>query len=318
MGVYNMGNNDRVRRIKHFLLFAPYVVVLIPIVLCIILLVMVNKQQQSLRDANEEIGRLSQNQTELVQKLGELNAATGDITLDIKDIDSSIQTIKDELHEKDVFARSSSGKWPTKVYLTFDDGPSANTGKILEILDKYGVKGNFFVVGTESDNMKKYYKRIVDEGHVIGMHSYSHKYSEIYVSKEAFVDDLNRISNLIYEQTGVRPSIYRFPGGSSNNVSKVPMSELIKILDERGIVYYDWNVLSGDATNPALPAEDIINNSLASIGDYKEAMILFHDLSNKTTTVEALPQIIEALLEQGITITTIDDTTMLIQHNNNN
>lgn len=318
MGVYNMGNNDRVRRIKHFLLFAPYVVVLIPIVLCIVLLFMVIRQQQSLVQASEEIDRLSQNQTELVQKIGGLYATTSDITSDIKDIDSNIQTIKDELHEKDVFAQRASGKWPAKVYLTFDDGPSANTDKILDILDQYDVKGNFFVVGTESDNMKKLYRRIVDEGHVIGMHSYSHKYSEIYVSKEAFVNDLNRISNLIYEQTGVRPSIYRFPGGSSNNVSKVPMSELIKILDERGIVYYDWNVLSGDATNPALPAEDIINNSLEDIGDYKEAMILFHDLSNKTTTVEALPRIIEALLEQGITITTIDDTTMLIQHNNNN
>ena len=92
------------------------------------------------------------------------------------------------------------------------------------------------------------------------------------------------------------------------------MKEFIKVLDERGLVYFDWNVVAGDATNPMLPADKIIENSLADLNEYEEAMILFHDLSNKTSTVEALPQIIEAIQESGIPIEPIDDTTMTIQH----
>ena len=95
------------------------------------------------------------------------------------------------------------------------------------------------------------------------------------------------------------------------------MKEFIKVLDERGIRYFDWNVVAGDATNPMLPAEQIIENSLCDLNEYEEAMILFHDLYNKTSTVEALPTIIEAIQASDIPIATIDDTTMTIQHYTN-
>ena len=177
--------------------------------------------------------------------------------------------------------------------------------------------GNFFVVGTNNPELRSMYKRIVDEGHVLCMHSYTHKYNEIYSSVEAFTDDLDRIYTLLYEETGQEPLIYRFPGGSSNSVSKIPMSEFIKVLDDRGIVYFDWNVVAGDATNPMLPADQIIENSLCDLNEYEEAMILFHDLANKTSTVEALPEIIEAIQARGIPIVPIDDTTMMIRHYTN-
>ena len=161
----------------------------------------------------------------------------------------------------------------------------------------------------------KAYQRIVEEGHTLAMHSYSHKYDEIYESKEAFARDLNSLQEYLYETTGVWPRIYRFPGGSSNTVSKVDMQELIEYLTDIGITYFDWNVASGDAVSRTLPAETIVNNCLSGIEKQKESVILMHDASNKETTIEALPQIIEAILEQGdAELLPITDETVPVQH----
>jgi len=305
-----MGNDKVRQRIKMLLIFGPYVFALASLALCISLFIIIGKQNKQIAELSNDISELRTTQTDEVK---EITSARDDLD-NINDKISGLRKDVDKVKKEQSQMRNPN-EWPKKVYLTFDDGPSPNTEKILDILDEYGVKGNFFVVGTKSDNLKKMYKRIVDEGHVIGMHSYSHKYSEIYVSVDAFTKDLDKISSLVYDETGVLPSIYRFPGGSSNDVSKVAMSELVKVLDERGIVYYDWNISSGDATSPIPTTEEIVDNVLNDIYKNEEAMILFHDLANKTTTVEALPQIIEALLDEGITIAPIDDTTMLIQHN---
>jgi peptidoglycan/xylan/chitin deacetylase (PgdA/CDA1 family) len=156
----------------------------------------------------------------------------------------------------------------------------------------------------------------------MGMHSYSHIYTEVYESPDAFTADLNHVQYVIYSITGYTPNIYRFPGGSSNDISTIDMKEFIDILDKRGITYYDWNVNSGDAENARLAKEQIINNvfdginGLESAEERNEVMILFHDLKEKTTTVEALPAIIEGLQAQGYVIAPIDDYTKLIQHPN--
>jgi len=206
----------------------------------------------------------------------------------------------------------SSGK---KVYLTFDDGPSSNTDQILDILKDYDVKATFFVVGKTDERSVKAYQRIVEEGHTLAMHSYSHRYDEIYESKEAFARDLNSLQEYLYETTGVWPRIYRFPGGSSNTVSKVDMQELIEYLTDIGITYFDWNVASGDAVSRTLPAETIVNNCLSGIEKQKESVILMHDASNKGTTIEALPRIIEAIQEQGdAELLPITDETVPVQH----
>lgn len=312
-----MGNNNRVGRMKLVLLFAPYILILLSVVISGILIYVVNRQHKQISEMEQELAIITDNQSSVTQTIKEVSDSSNALRQDVESLAEDFSKINLAASVSTGTNTDNVNMWPKKVYLTFDDGPSVNTGRILDILDSYGIKGNFFVVGTDSENLKKMYKRIIDEGHVLGMHSYSHKYSEIYASKDSFIRDLDRISDLVFEETGTRPRIYRFPGGSSNNVSRVPMKELMAVLEERGITYYDWNVLSGDATNPALPTQDIINNSLDNIGYYEEAMILFHDLSNKTTTVEALPQIIEALLERGITIAPIDENTMLIQHNKN-
>lgn len=306
----------RVQRLKRLILFGPYLFFLISIFVCIILLVLLLRQERRIDALEEEIGHLTVNQNSLIEEISSVSSS-------VDELGSAVGAISTELSLVDIGAYTGSDStakvatWPQKVYLTFDDGPSVNTEKILDILDEYGVKGNFFVVGTDNPELQKMYKRIVDEGHVLCMHSYSHKYNEIYSSVEAFTEDFDRIYSLLYDVTGIKPKYYRFPGGSSNSVSKIPMKEFIKVLDEKGVRYFDWNVVAGDATNPMLPADQIIENSLCDLNEYEEAMILFHDLSNKTSTVEALPSIIEAIQASGIPIETIDDNTINIQHYTN-
>ncbi|MBR5637827.1 MAG: polysaccharide deacetylase [Pseudobutyrivibrio sp.] len=200
------------------------------------------------------------------------------------------------------------------VYLTFDDGPSENTDAILDILDDYNVKATFFVVGQDTEIYGDEYRRIVDEGHTIGMHSYSHNYSKIYQSSDSFIADYNKIHDLILDVTGVDTKYYRFPGGSSNKVSNSSMSVFINYLNQEGAVYYDWNVASGDATSQAFTADELVDNVMKDVVKYKTSVVLLHDASNKDATVEALPRLIESLNEAGAMILPITDDTTIIQH----
>lgn len=201
-----------------------------------------------------------------------------------------------------------------KVYLTFDDGPSKNTNAILDILDDYNVKATFFVCGKTSEEDKASLQRIVNEGHTIGMHSYTHKYSTIYSSLDAFKNDFSLIENLIYDTTGVEPKYYRFPGGSSNKASNTDMSEYIRFLNDSGIKYFDWNVSSGDATTQAYSADELVENVMKDVVKYKTSVVLLHDADDKTETVKALPKMIEELQAKGALILPISDDTTLIQH----
>ncbi len=201
-----------------------------------------------------------------------------------------------------------------RVYLTFDDGPSDNTDAILDILDDYNIKATFFVVGKDVDTYGDAYKRIVDDGHTIGMHSYSHNYSAIYSSKEAFESDFNEIHDLIYDVTGVDSKFYRFPGGSSNKLSNIGMYPFISFLNEEGVEYFDWNVSSGDATSAAFTSAELVDNVMTDVVKYKTSVVLLHDSRGKQATVEALPELIEALQQEGAMILPITDDTTVIQH----
>ncbi len=181
-------------------------------------------------------------------------------------------------------------------------------------MKEYDVKATFFVVGEGKEPYEEACRRIVEEGHTLGMHSYSHVYEEIYASKEAFIWDVNVLQDYLYQVTGVHPEIYRFPGGSSNHVSTVEMQELKDYLSEIGIVWYDWNISSGDATGH-LSQEEILKNCTSNLENYKEAVILMHDAADKKTTVQALPGIIEAILEMEDTvIVPITKETIPVQH----
>lgn len=201
-----------------------------------------------------------------------------------------------------------------KVYLTFDDGPSENTEKILDILKEKDVKATFFVIGNADESAKELYQRIVAEGHTLGMHSYSHKYSVIYQSLEAFQNDFHQLRTYLTEITGVEPQIMRFPGGSSNQVSNIDMKEFIQYVNEEGVAYYDWNVASGDATSQAYTPDELVENVMKDVVKYDTSVVLMHDASTKASTVEALGPMIDRLKELDVDLLPITKSTKLIQH----
>lgn len=200
-----------------------------------------------------------------------------------------------------------------KVYLTFEDGPSENTAKILDILTEKGVKATFFVTGQEDEASQALYKRIVEEGHTLGMHSYSNKYSKIYQSEESFKEDVTQLSAYLQGLTGVKPVYYRFPGGSSNQITNVPMENFIHYLNQEGLVYYDWNVSSGDSTANAYTTDEIVANVINDVVKYKTSVVLLHDGKDSTLRTESLEAVIDALLAMNAEILPIGEETSVIQ-----
>ena len=201
------------------------------------------------------------------------------------------------------------------IYLTFDDGPCGNTGRLLDILSKYNVKATFFVV----DN--GYYdtlRRMVQEGHTLAMHTASHQYKTIYASEEAYFNDLDTIHSVILEQTNVDTTLLRFPGGSSNTVSSFNegiMTRLTKAVTDMGYQYFDWNVDSNDAGG-ARSADEVFNNVIKGIGNKKTAVVLQHDV--KSFSVDAVERIIIWGLANGYTFLPLDATSPTCHHGVNN
>ncbi|WP_294464080.1 polysaccharide deacetylase [uncultured Anaerofustis sp.] len=205
------------------------------------------------------------------------------------------------------------------VYLTFDDGPSANTKEILDILDKYNVKATFFVTG----NGKKYNNLIKvahDKGHTIALHTYTHNYKKVYKSEKAYFEDLNKLENMIKGIIGYSPKYIRFPGGSSNTVSRAYkkgiMSKLTKEVVNRGYQYYDWNCDSTDASGNEVAVGTLVKN--ATMCKEKNINILFHDTDAKDTTVKSLPKIIKKYKKRGYIFKAIDEKSYAPHHGVNN
>ena len=203
------------------------------------------------------------------------------------------------------------------VYLTLDDGPSDNTQAVLDILDKYHAKATFFVTG-EMPEYKDMIKVAYDKGHTIGMHTYSHAYEKVYASVDAYFQDLDQIGQMVKEEIGYVPCFIRFPGGSSNTVSKkyTPgiMSTLVQEVQNRGYQYYDWNGSSGDGA--VRTTEELV--AQATSFDSNNIILLCHDAHGKQTTVEALPQIIEHYQSLGYTFKALDRDSFVAHHGVNN
>lgn len=189
------------------------------------------------------------------------------------------------------------------VYLTFDDGPSPVTEKVLDVLKQYGVPSTFFVVGNRltSEAGQKTARRIVREGHSIGLHSNTHRYRTIYASVENWLDDFAIAEKRITEVTGIRPTIFRFPGGSINVYNGNLYQELIAEMTRRGYVYFDWNVSSGDISAVPVRAETLLANITSQRFDGDPVIVLMHDSASKTETLRALPKIIEYYRSKGMT-----------------
>lgn len=192
------------------------------------------------------------------------------------------------------------------IYLTFDDGPGPYTRGLLDTLAKYNVKVTFFTCNTGYDSM---IKAEAEEGHSIAIHSATHDYAKIYASKEAYFKDLQKQSDIIYNAAGIRTTLVRFPGGSSNTVSRKYcsgiMTTLSKSLTDQGYQFFDWNVNSGDA-DTAKNSDDVYNNVINGIQakQPEAAVVLQHDIHK--FSVEAVERIIIWGLNNGYTFLPLD------------
>ena len=293
----------RINRLKKMILGGVMMAVLIPVTASIILSVRVHQLSGRIRQQEAVIQELEDENKNLA---GAFFAET---------IEESEREALQEEQDTETPAAGEEEENRKKIYLTFDDGPISNTDEILDILKAYDVKATFFVVGKTDEASRKAYRRIVEEGHTLGMHSYSHSYADIYASEEDFQTDMKKLQEYLYELTGVWPRFYRFPGGSSNTVSNIDMQKLADWLTDQGVTYFDWNVASGDAVSRELPAETLLANCLAGIRNQQSCVVLMHDAANKDTTVEALPEIIsEIRLQEDAVFLPITDDTIPVQH----
>lgn len=293
-------HKKRISKLKKGILTTFLILLLVPYVVIVFLVVAQVKANHTIDELNDTIQQMMIQTTFL---------PTEEIDIEMNPDLNSEEAVEAEAIETDEEAESVR-----KVLLTFDDGPSENTDRILDILQAYGVKATFFVVGKNGYDAE--YQRIVNEGHTLGMHSYSHVYSKIYQDLDSFEEDLTLLQNQLRQVTGITCRYFRFPGGSSNTVSNVEMTDLIQYLTEQGITYIDWNISSEDAAG-ANTVEEIVSNVLTQIDNSpaETLVVLFHDSSDKDATVEALPVIIESLQKmEDIRIVPMSDGVNPIQH----
>mgnify|MGYP000024247703 FL=1 len=287
----------RVKRIKKIIVGTAIALLLLPTIMCLFLLVKVHSLEKQI----ETITKVSDSD---VVKAQEKEVKT---TKEPKKASTAEPTIK-----------PTDDTTTKKVYLTFDDGPGSQTGKILDILKKNHVKATFFVTGKEDASSKKIYQRIVKEGHTLAMHSYSHVQDVIYDSKEAFEKDLKQINRCLYEATGVRTKFYRFPGGSSTQNTSLPIQNFIDVLKKNHYLYLDWNVISPDINNANATKEQVVTGVMQGVDAYDTAVVLMYDVADKPMTVKALPSIIKQIKAKNYELLPVDESMILIQHNNGN
>lgn len=191
------------------------------------------------------------------------------------------------------------------VFLTFDDGPSRNTVRILDTLKEYNVCATFFVIGENlTEEGVKIAKRALEEGHMLGMHTETHRYEAIYHSVDSFLRDYDKLAARFVEEFGECPAIYRFPGGSYSAYINPIKEELKEKLGQRGFLGYDWNV-SGEDSVGTPTAASIRSNILDVIATREQPIILLHDSPCSDLTAEVLPEILEKLIAEGYTFMTL-------------
>ena len=285
-----------VRRVTFSLLLF---LILISVVYCIYSGQRMKKLQGQISTLQQELKENRQGRDELQQQLEEL--------------ERQLQEKEAQL-QKQAEATTDHPEKPN-VYLTFDDGPSSNTDIILDALAEANVRASFFCIAREGEEAEARYKRIVSEGHTLAMHSYTHQYKTIYADLAAFEKDVTDIRDFLHRITGIQPKFYRFPGGSSNTVSRIPMKQCIQYINQQNITYFDWNAQNDDATGEMYTAEELVQRAMSgvrAVGD--NVVLLMHDEKTKTATAQSIPELIRQLREAGYDILPITDDTPLVQH----
>ena len=208
----------------------------------------------------------------------------------LKDITASIEDVN---QEKKV------------IYLTFDDGPSVNTDKVLDILKENQVKATFFIIGNQITGFEDVIKRIHDDGHSIGLHTYSHKFKRIYSNRDTFIKEMLQCREEINKLTGISPNIIRFPGGSSKRLTN---AYLVK-LHSYNFKIYDWNMVAMDGINSKFSPNRLFSESTKGSEIISNIILLMHcDYMHKNTCL-ALPRIIQFYKARGYEFKVITEDT---------
>lgn len=279
----------RVKRIKKIIVVLCILLFILPVVLSIVLFSRVKKLENRIETI------ISENKLETGRE-----EAMADIV---------------SAKEKEIVTGSAIEEEKTKrVYLTFDDGPSKQTERVLNILKKKKVKATFFTIGREDEFSQNIYRRIVREGHTLGMHSYSHIFKEVYGSLEGFKEDFYRISDHLEKITGVRPVFYRFPGGSSNSVNQLPIEQYTDFLKEQGVQYVDWNVIAANGITDNVTKKDMVRSVMEGVAKYDTSIVLLYDSADKKMTADSLSAMIDSLQAAGYELLPMDDSTVPIHH----
>ena len=258
--------------------------------------------------------------TDKVVVSGEVLDDIGEYTINYTVVDSSNNksVITRKVIRKNNSIPSNNGYINNgEIYLTFDDGPSEDTtGYILDVLKEEGVKATFFVTCNGPDYL---IKRMYDEGHTVALHTASHNYSYVYSSVDNYFNDLEKVRNRVKNITGYDSKIIRFPGGSSNTISRSYqygiMSQLTNMVIEKGYRYYDWNVDADDAGH-AYSSSQVYNNVVNHLSYNRANMVLMHDI--KYQTKDAIRDIIRYGKNNGYTFKKIENDTYIIRHGVNN
>ncbi len=313
----------RVNRMKNGIVWTCAILIIIPIIMCLVLMVRLHMLERefdkllTMKEQGKIVTQIDKNGNKylvLAKDADKQSEVSNEAQTDESDKKETLQTTVQETTtaQEETTVDDYTGK---RAYLTFDDGPSGNTIPILDTLDACGVKATFFVIGRTDDESLKLYKEIADRGNALALHSYSHDYGALYASIDTFAAEVTQIHDLVQNATGKDVRIFRFPGGSSNTVSTVPITECIKWLKANNYKYVDWNVSSEDATGKTLSAAEIVNIVVSEASGCNSAYILMHDANNKDATVQAIPSIVQQLQAQGFRFYAIDENTQgLSQH----
>lgn len=225
-----------------------------------------------------------------------------------KSIEQTSRELTDEEKDRILHIYRSTGE--KRVFLTFDDGPSESvTPLILDLLKKENVKATFFTLGGNVKAHPELVKREFDEGHYVANHGYSHKYSSVYESPEATLNEYNTTEQAIKDALGnqnYRSNLFRFPGGSNGGYYDEAKQNSKALLKENGVVHLDWNCLSQDAAG-AHTKEALLQNVKDTMGEKDSLVILMHDSSDKILTYEMLSDLINLLRDKGYKFENIYD-----------
>lgn len=298
-----MGRNKKQNRKSLILIFA----LIILIILIIVIITFIRNNYYQAKILNNKLKNELTKLEITYQEKNQINLETTNKLNNLDNLDENTNKLKEEVFSKASELEQKILKKETKykiAYLTFDDGPYYLTNKYLNILKKYKVKGTFFTIGLDKDtcfdnknkDCSKMYKKIVEEGHTIANHTYSHLISKgLYSNTDSFINQVKKQENLIKKRTGVTTNIVRFPGGSGTAEAYGIKNSAIKKLQSMGYGWVDWNALDGDGGNVKSPNE-ALKIFKKNINENIE-VILLHDYSYASLAI--LPEIIEYLQDKN-------------------